>query len=544
MTMLPEGFEYTEEETVIKQPADLPEGFEYSEDTSPKLDDDQKSMLPDFIQELSANLEERVRLVEESAEDYKAGKIDLLEYTTQVGGKGVAGSYLDLAGALVSGGLEGISFLVPDSIEKPALNTLKEGIDFLTNTESGQEAIKALSGEVEDYNKWKEANPQDAKTLESVINIGLVFTPVKTKRDSSPVPSFERPSQKIIRKGATQRKATSMKDVQNMLYPEITPEMAKRTTEKGFLRIATYKPTSRDFSLFNEVRKVPGLKPRRSGFFNLDKIQKEAISESNKLGKVLAESKIIFPRSETKRRLQAEIDNLLKENTFIAGDKQLSNTIKLNYQKAVEILDNHPSTPSGLLNARRAFDKALKDKMPTVFSAQAQTVFTESSKVFRNTMNKIIDEKVPSAYVKKSLAKQSSLYRARDMLAPIASKESRHGLGRLYQNLNRALGLKTDLNRSFAALGGISAVAAANVLALGFGAGVALGGGVYGTVRLLGSPTTKKALGEILKYTDKAIQTSTNPKMIKQLRLDRAFIQDLFELSTESLAAETNKQGE
>ena len=66
MTMLPEGFEYTEEETVIKQPADLPEGFEYSEDTSPKLDADQKSMLPDFIQELSANLEERVRLVEES----------------------------------------------------------------------------------------------------------------------------------------------------------------------------------------------------------------------------------------------------------------------------------------------------------------------------------------------------------------------------------------------------------------------------------------------------------------------------------------------
>lgn len=537
MANIPEGFIYQEEDIVLEKPSNLlPEGFVYQENEAPIVSEDEKSMIPEFLQELGKNWEERTRLVEESERDYEAGKIGLAQYTTQVAGKGVAGRVLDLGGAAVSGAIDGVSFLIPDTIEEPIINTIKEGWDFVLNTEKGQEASKAVSEGIEAYNVWKQANPQDAKTFESVVNIGLVFAPVKTKKEASPVPSFERTGQKILRKGKTQKKTTSMGDIQDMLYPDITPEMAKRTTEKGILRRAVYKPTTRDFAIFNDVRKVPGIKPNRSPFFNLDRIQKEAIRESKKLEKALEKSKIIFPHLETKGRLTSAVNDLVSTNTFIAGDKQVARTIKLNLDKALEIVSKHPSTPHGLLKARREFDKVLQSQMPKVFDAKAQTIATESSKVFRNTLNSMIDEKVPSAFVKKSLNRQSNLFTARDMLAPVASKATRTGLGRLYQNLQRTLiGPKMDLNRVIAILGAGSAFQAASIAPVlaGYAGGIALGAGVYGTIRALGSPKAKEAVGTLIKYTDKAIQTSTNPKMIKQLRLDRAFLQDLVEIAAE-----------
>ena len=548
MATLPEGFEYEQEAQAIKQPTVLPEGFEYSEDTSPKVDEEEKSMIPDFLLELGKNWEERTRLVEESKQDYEAGKINFLEYTTQTAGKGAAGRVLDLGGAAISGALDGVSFLIPDSIEKPMLNTIKEGWDAVINTEWGQEATNKAKEGVEAYGKWKEANPQNAKTFESVVNVGLLFAPIKTRKQASPVPSFERTGQQVIRKGITQEKATSMNQVQNMLFPNITEEMAKkgRVKESGIFRIAKYTPASKEFGLINEVRKVPKIKPSRSAFYNLEKIRDEAIRESKTLEKSLEKSKVFFPKSATKARLEQEVQKLLKENTFIAGDAQIMNTIKLNLAKAKEIIDANPSTPSGLLNARREFDAALLNKMPTVFDAQKQTIFSESSKLVRNTLNSMINEKVPSAYVKQSLAKQSNLYSARDMLAPIATKQNRTGLGRLYQNLSRVIGFKMDLNRIMAVLGATSAFAVSSYLLGGFTGGLAIGGLAYGTSRLLTSPKTKKAVGQLIKYTNEAIQTSTNPQMIKQLRADRAFLQDLLELSSEKVTEQpvTEEQGD
>jgi len=534
---IPKGF--IQEDEVVS-PLNIPKGFIQKD--IPVLDDEEKSMLPEFLQQLGEDWVERTRLVEESKKAYEEGKIGFGEYTTQVAGKGVAGRVLDVAGATISGAIDGVSFLLPVTTELVA-NTVKTGWDMVLNTEAGKSATEALNEGIESYEKWKEVNPQDAKTFESVVNIALVFAPVKGRGKSSPVPSFEKTANKIVESGRKSQHIKSIDNIQEMLYPNITSEMAKRTTEKGVFRRATYLPTGRDIAIFNDVSKVPKLKTSRSPFYNLDKIQKEIGAEGRRLEALLQSSKIIFPRTETIKNLTNKVEELLKTNTFIAGDKQISRTIQLNLEKAVEIINRHPSTPLGLLKARREFDSVLREQMPKVFDAKAQTIATESSKVFRNAMNSMINEKVPSAFVNKSLMKQSNLFSARDMLSPIAAKATRTSIGRLFQNVSKVIGPKMEINRAVAILGAGSAFQAASLTPIlaGYAGSLAVGGTTYGIIRLLGNPKTRIALGKLLGFTNQAIQKSTNPKMIKQLRIDRAFLQDLLEISTDEIKMNMEK---
>jgi|15BtaG_2_1085339.scaffolds.fasta_scaffold05660_2 hypothetical protein len=534
---IPKGFI---QENEVVSPLNIPKGFIQKD--IPVLDDEEKSMLPEFLQQLGEDWVERTRLVEESKKAYEEGKIGFGEYTTQVAGKGVAGRVLDVAGATISGAIDGVSFLLPVTTELVA-NTVKTGWDMVLNTEAGKSATEALNEGIESYEKWKEVNPQDAKTFESVVNIALVFAPVKGRGKSSPVPSFEKTANKIVESGRKSQHIKSIDNIQEMLYPNITSEMAKRTTEKGVFRRATYLPTGRDIAIFNDVSKVPKLKTSRSPFYNLDKIQKEIGAEGRRLEALLQSSKIIFPRTETIKNLTNKVEELLKTNTFIAGDKQISRTIQLNLEKAVEIINRHPSTPLGLLKARREFDSVLREQMPKVFDAKAQTIATESSKVFRNAMNSMINEKVPSAFVNKSLMKQSNLFSARDMLSPIAAKATRTSIGRLFQNVSKVIGPKMEINRAVAILGAGSAFQAASLTPIlaGYAGSLAVGGTTYGIIRLLGNPKTRIALGKLLGFTNQAIQKSTNPKMIKQLRIDRAFLQDLLEISTDEIKMNMEK---
>ena len=54
------------------------------------------------------------------------------------------------------------------------------------NTEGGQEAMAALNKGVEAWGEYKLANPENARTVEAVVNTALLFAPIKTKKNSKP----------------------------------------------------------------------------------------------------------------------------------------------------------------------------------------------------------------------------------------------------------------------------------------------------------------------------------------------------------------------
>jgi hypothetical protein len=519
-----------------------------------------KRFIPDFLLKLGEDMEKRTEMVNQIEKDWDAGKINAFEYTTQVAGKGVAGRGIDIIGAGISGALDGISFLLPDMIEEPMLDSIKEGLDFVVNTKIGQEFSEAASKGVEEYRILKEKYPQHANTFESVVNIALLFSPVKARANSSPVKDFSRMSQNLERKGKTQIKTKAFNNIEDMLMPvKKTEAMANRSVEQGFGRRTVLKLTSFEQKMINEVRKVKDIKLTRSPQYNLEKINLHIERLAENLQTVLRKSDVKINPIDIKNRIMNDIDVLLKTNTFIASNPQLLTGIKKSSETALKIIRQNESfthppgwgarlkkktpvggfhTPSSLLTARKQFDVALTKNMPKAFDASAHNIFSESTKSIRQTINNIINEAAPSAFVKKKLASQHQLYVAKDMLAPKAADAISHGLGRLYQDLSRVIGLKMDLNRTMAVVYGSSAFAVSGPLFVGFAGGLAIGGAVTAGGLIATSPSMKIALGKLLKYTNTAIQKSTNKKMLTELRAHRVFIKDLLEQPP----AEKNKE--
>ena len=89
-----------------------------------------------------------------------------------------AGGVFDVLGETLTLGAKGISFVTPDFIKDPIKEGWAAGVEFITSNPKSIEALKAVEGGVESYGEWKKENPESALTLESVVNLGLLFAPV------------------------------------------------------------------------------------------------------------------------------------------------------------------------------------------------------------------------------------------------------------------------------------------------------------------------------------------------------------------------------
>jgi len=537
-TQPPEGFSFTDEQTTNPTIA-MPDGFSFTETKIDTLGDE-ASGIPGYIESLSTSLNQRWEETKQSRSDYHTGEINAAEARVQVLGKGVAGSAMDILGETVMLGLEGVSWLIPDSVEEPIIDTMKDSFDWVMNTEAGEEASKAFQSGYTAYSKWKKDKPQNAKTFESVVNVALLLAPVKAKGSSSPVPSASKQIDELENTFKKQKQKSTTALVEKMLAPEkTTVEMVGRTSQTGFLRKNKPILNQHEKDVIKEVVKTPGINPR-SGFlsgrsfqYNYNVIKNENTKKADALMGELKDSKVIIHPETAKAAITKDLETLLTNNHYLASNASMKSNLELNVQTALKIIDKHPSTPSGLLAARKEFDKVLRDQRPKTFDPAAANVGVESAQVVRNAINNVVDQSVPGKNVKAKLREQHLLYTAMNSLEQKAAQEASLGMGRLWQNLSRTMQIKMDANRTWAVLAGTSAFSAAGGILSGLTGAVALGAFGYLAIKGTNSQATKAALVKILKMTDEAIQKSTNPDMIRQLRADRAIAQDLFEMPLE-----------
>ncbi len=220
------------------------------------------------------------------------------------------------------------------------------------------------------------------------------------------------------------------------------------------------------------------------------------------------------------------MDELIATNPLLRGQKPLQETAQALLDKTLNLLEGRPLTPANLIRVRQDLDKYILDNKGTVFNAVDENALNVPFRTLRRSLNNIVDETVPSAKVKESLREQTLMYGALDNIGPKAAEESANIIGRTIQNVasvlpydnTRGIWLVTaaaGTGYSFPQLipfmaGGVVATGAAKALR---------GSGAYGQ--------TKRAIGSLLQATDKAIKTSTNAAMIKQLKADRIYIADL-----------------
>jgi hypothetical protein len=501
--------------------------------------------IPDYVNGVAESLAQRQEELRQIISDYDSGKINVLQANVDVLGKTVVGSAFDVLSETASLALKGVSLLVPDAIEDPVKNTIKKSFDFLMNTEGGQEAIAALNKGVEAWGEYKLANPENARTVEAVVNTALLFAPIKTKRNSKPantkvggilVGKVEEAAGKQLTQSVDKR-------VASLLAPERTEDRIKDIVnidrkgqilpkgESGVFGLTKVNENQFELDRNKLVSNIADIKAKDTIANTANIVRDHNKGKAEKLYNMLEMTGVRwnFPEN-TVAELTKMVQATLKDKIYLQADEATAKLVEGNLKVAMETIAKFPNTPAGLLRARQAFDKVLNEQLAgKAFDPKVINANNESLNAVRNAINDLIQARVVSSGVdvKKSLSEQHKLWNAQNILDIKAVNEGTNTFSRIIQNLNPLVDTQLLINRLIAVGGGMGSFAAAQLIGKPIAASAVFGGTAYAVTRGVMSLSAKKALALTLTSIDKAIKKSTNGEMIKQLRLDRAYIADL-----------------
>lgn len=516
------------------------------------------SSIPEWIEEIGQRWEGRSEAMAEDFREYEAGELDTntgydfidkaigrSNLRLQITGKIVGGAW-DALGAVVGAGVdqlgEGISFLMPDDMEDSLKTKISNSWDWVLNTEGGQLAQQALEGTYEEWQEYEKNHPVGADNIRAIANIALIFGPKYKGKGSkvSPVPSFDKRRKvpfidKTIpsitdaqRKRKSVMKEKEQRKLEDLVLPGMDAAKAQRSTQRGPFKETVVTLNQREKNILNEVRKVKGVSASKSAQTNLNLLKNETNRLGDNLDKVLKNSNVIIPPTTINRTIDDAINALLNPTTgniYLKNNKQIVAMMQDFATQAKIIFSRYPSTPSGLLAARKEFDKQVKKQLgDKAFDANNITAMNEAMRVVRSSVNGLINTNVPNAFVQKNLNRQARLFSARDVLAVKAKDEAKTFTGRLFQNISRFAGLNMNLRRNLAIIAGTSVFAVSGGLMAG--AAGALGLLAAGNIALRGtmSPRVHSAFLGLLKETNKAIQKTTSVEGLQALRADRALL--------------------
>ncbi len=449
-----------------------------------------------------------------------------------------AGGVFDVLGETLTLGAKGISFVTPDFIKDPIKEGWAAGVEFITSNPKSMEALKAVEDGAESYAEWKKENPESALTLESVVNLGLLFAPVPKGAKVKGNPKFVGPSkptvtekvgQVMVDASGKQIKDRSTKKAMDLIVPKSgVPEQTREVSKMGF-KYNVIKPTPQEQKIVDTVAtlKIP---QSASNQRSLNLIDDAIEAEAKTLERQVASSKEAIPLSESFKLLDEVAVNTKNTDAFVAAN-QLGKMVDDVVVKAKSLLKENPQTPLGVLKTRKELDayvksyKANKSAFPS--QDNVETALSIAVRDVRSALNTKVAETVPRANVMSRLEKQSNLYRAKVPVIEKAKNDASNSIGRTWQRITGVTGLKMPTTPLAIGITGAALAGWLPAIIGGVGVGIA-GRAVYrGTI----SPELKKFLGQTLIASSKAIKQAKNPETIKQLRADRALILELLKNS-------------
>lgn len=218
----------------------------------------------------------------------------------------IAGQAAGAVGDVIGAGTE---IAYKTAVPEPTQQKIKGHVLDILNTPSGQAGLQVLKQGGEVYQKFKEANPETAKSLEDVLNIATVI-----------------PGVKVVGKGAKEVKniTTDTLDIATRLKggsEEAVNKIIDKGIEKGIRPSVAGKQTAQQMNAFKQNARTAVLAITKN---------KKALSFSNDVGEVL---KGVVPKSlkefsesveQTKKTIFKKYDSLAKKAGEIGGQVNLS----------------------------------------------------------------------------------------------------------------------------------------------------------------------------------------------------------------------------
>ncbi len=485
-----------------------------------------------FAQRFGEDLQKRQRMAEEISDAVTSGEQSFAEGVIQTAGKVGVGGAFDFIGQ----GLVSAFRAIPDIIEKP----IRTGASAFLETDIAQAGLKQLEKGFESYNAWKATNPRAARNIESVVNIGIMFAPVRGKPKAEPT-RFAKGAEIVETKAIEQVTRTRESFIDDLISPSQTKAVREaqipRTTERGVLKTKVVEPSVAEKGIAQEVAKIEGISTKNSLQKNFNIINRANVNLAKKLESDIAKNDFIYPKKELITSLKRARTNLA-ENPLIVGDAEKTATKLLN--KFEQFIQSETGKGSGILSARKKFDAWVKTQKGTnIFDPKNETALSIALREIRQTANDFLDKSAKDVAVKDSLKKQSTLFRALDNITPKASSEGANVLIRAWQNVTRVLPIRGEFNQILAVLFGLGGLGASAVFAPFFTKLVLGSLFTYGATKAVMSVATKKAISHLLKGIDTAIRTTKDANLIQQLRADRVLILEILNTANETETEES-----
>lgn len=421
--------------------------------------------------------------------------------------KSQSGDVFGAAGSLLRTGLRTAGAVAEGAftpiVEAPGI---KQVFDFIGEKLGNSELGKQLATIVE-------KNPEKAQDVMDVVNILLlgagksVTKPVSESLGKGLTKTGEKLVESAGKKVATQKESFIRKLVRPVQTKTVREAQVARTTEtgKGIFKKSIIEPSTIEARIEKSVATIQGVSEKNTAQKNFNIIKKANIEEAQNLERLVSENNFIISKKEIKSNL-LKAKNELSESPLITGDAEKMAEKLIN--KANKIIEANEGSGKGLLKVRKEYDAWVKTQKPKAFDAKAENAFSLANDKIRDTLNKLLDEKIVNVETKASRLKQSNLYSALKNIEPKAAIEADTAVGRAFQNMANAVGIKNKIVQQVAAVAGIGGLGAAATFAPSAAIAGGLGFLVYKGGQLVLKPSVRRGLGELLKKAGSSINKS------------------------------------
>ncbi len=426
---------------------------------------------------------------------------ELVPTALQLTGETIGGAFDVLGETLVSGGRV-LSAITPDILEEPIVEGVKTTGQFLTDTQTGQAVLNAIQQGADIFEELQKTNPELAENLRAIANIASILPAERAL-------GFAKGAGKVGRtleeSGEASLRAQKKSFIERLVSPIRTKKVKEaqvpRQREIGFRKKTVTKPTRQETRAAEALIDIETLSPRRTTQFNFNAIQDANIAEAKTLKTLLSENDFNFPRKELNAVLEKSKEKL-KANPAIVGDaEKTADKLIAEINRRVK---EAPAKGSSLLQVRKDFDQWVKSqKGANIFDPNRENAFSLANREIRDSINNFIDVKAINVDVKSSLAKQTSLFNAMEIIVPKAAQEADTAFLRTLQKVGKVLGVKSRIVQGLAALIGIGGLGAAAA----FAPPVAVIGGLglltFKGGKLILNPKVRILLGKTIRELEK-----------------------------------------
>jgi len=501
----------------------------------------------------------------QSVEDLKALDIQQREQqalgnisTSQMAGNVFTKGGGDVLKTAVGEGIKlaGKSFLVnvvPNTIEKFVAEKAISAVDSLASNPVIDGFMRKLAtagaGAMEMWQKFKEENPNDAISIEGIVNVAEFINPPPLR---APLKAAARPTflgkagDALYESGVKKKTKATREGLQELISPLVTTEVQKdQVSRRVKNKYGTFvvKPDAQEEEIISALIELD-LNTNTSLTENYQAITKAVDTKRKFLDKRLGKSKVRLDKNKLINDLKEIAETLQETSPALTGDA--STAAKKIFRLAEKLIRKGDGSPVSILSVRRELDAELAKLGKVEYGDGKLSAIQVAQRAIRDELNLRVAEAVPDVEVKKQLRKMHLWLKGSDNVLDKAGPEADMKVGRIMQNIERATGTpapKSAMSKYFVASAVATGAAHYAGLLPTFAALVSTGAVGVMLARGAVSPRARKSLSKILKEADVAIRATKNADMKKALAADRAFIVELMRLPTTQADDQLEEEG-